>query len=182
MKNTFILISIGIILISLTSAIHSGETFLKTFDYPILNCSIENNSSDLEGLEFDWMDKTVIILTQVNYRPDNFTLICWLDESYYSSSSSRGSSHHKRTTVNLSECNETNWICNPFELCIEGETISRFCINDCGRTKMEYKWCNHTEQEPINLNHEIPEINLYDKEGFFEWLWNKISSFFKSIF
>ena len=183
MKNIITTIIVLLTILSFCTAMYAGESFTKTFDKEIINCSIENNSFNLDGLDLKVIGNKVLITTQFNYQPDNFTLICWLDESYYISG---GFSHHRSTTQIFEPCNETNWICNPFEQCIKGSTISRFCINDCGRTKMDYKWCNHTESPTINLTNHIPiQIILDDEDeerGFFKWLWGKISNFFGWVF
>ena len=78
MKKTLIVIVLGVFLISLSTAMYSGET--ETFDmgFEIINCSIINNTYDLEGLNLTWNDTNVTMETVSNYQPDNFSISCWV--------------------------------------------------------------------------------------------------------
>ena len=80
MKNTIAII-LGIFLIGMTTAIYAGDTYEHDFNYPIINCSILDNSLNLEGLNLTWNDSIAKIDTQLGYYPDNFTLSCWINES-----------------------------------------------------------------------------------------------------
>jgi hypothetical protein len=153
MKKTIAII-FGIVLLSSISAMYSGETFEKVFDYPIINCSIENNTYNLEGLNLTWEDKTAVIETQINYKPDNFTLVCWVNESHYYST---GGSHHYEKEEEVLKSNITYWVCEMFPECIEGETVSRYCFAE-GISKTEYKFCGITKDVVNNTPEDNEEI------------------------
>lgn len=72
---------IGVILITLIGIVsadtmYSGETKIIEFSDIVKDCEIINNQFDLEGLNFTEFENTVIISTQPNYKPDNFTISC----------------------------------------------------------------------------------------------------------
>ena len=82
MKTQIITSILLLIIIGLASAIFSGETYTNDFGYEIINCSIINNTYDLEGLNLTWGGSIVTINISINYQPDNFTLSCWINQSY----------------------------------------------------------------------------------------------------
>ena len=198
MKNIYITIIVGIVLLSFVSAIYSeetliysGETFEKVFNYPIINCSIENNTYDLNGLNLTWVNKTATIQTQINYRPDNWTLVCLLNKSYYSSSGGGGSS---KKIIALEKCIDTNWVCSVFPECEENKTVSRDCISNCNHSKTEYKFCGVSSFNGLTFDGLMDEIGTHssnikelikkerEEQNFFKSIFFKIIDFFKSIF
>ena len=91
-----ILIILGIVLISLSSAMYAGESETFDFGFEIVNCSIINNTYNLNGLTLSWNGTNATISTVVNYQPDSFVVNCWvikykevIQESTSSSSSSK---------------------------------------------------------------------------------------------
>jgi len=75
MKNKIIAMLIGICLVSFTSAMFAGDsiTFETNLTNPIY--TVVGNSSDLEGLNMSFENGNITISTVINYKPDNFTLI-----------------------------------------------------------------------------------------------------------
>jgi len=156
MKNIIITMMMVLTFISLTSAMYSGETFEKRFDYPIINCSIENNTYNLDGLNLTWSKNILTLKTDINYQPDNFTLVCWINQSYYSSHS--GSNHREEVIIEyFCENNET--ICDDFPSCENKEFVQRYCITNCGEVTIDYKVC-----EKEFINETIDEIVIIEEE------------------
>lgn len=92
-----------IIAIGLVSSTYAGETYTNDFNYEIINCSIENNSSNLIGLNLTWNGSIATIETQINYYPDNFTLSCWVNQSYEVKKVSRGGWTRPKNITNQSQ-------------------------------------------------------------------------------
>jgi magnesium-transporting ATPase (P-type) len=65
----------------LVTALYSGESLNYPFDGGIINCSITGNNYNLDGLNLTWEGSIATIKTVINYQPDNFTLICWINKS-----------------------------------------------------------------------------------------------------
>ncbi len=104
MKKIFMLIIFGIFLLVNVMALstYAGES--KTFDleYEIVNCSIMDNTYDLEGLYLTWENTNFTISTAINYKPDTFTISCWVikyEEEVKVRSSSRGGSSSSNEIV-----------------------------------------------------------------------------------
>jgi transcription elongation factor Elf1 len=109
MKTQIVTIMLGIFLIGIVSSIYAGVPYNEDFGHEILNCSIIGNSSDLEGLEWNWSGSVATISTVINYKPDNFTLSCWVNQSYEEIEVNSGShSHHSHNDVINTIKNTTN--------------------------------------------------------------------------
>ena len=84
MNKTIIPIILGIALISLASAMYSGECLevnlseLESLDNVVYD--VVGNSSNLEGLTIDLNGTIANICTVPNYKPDSFTII-FIDDS-----------------------------------------------------------------------------------------------------
>ena len=77
MKKQITLGILGILLsLNFVFAMYSGETEVIQFDDLVKDCEILNNKSNLEGLNMIENGSTVILETQNNYKPDNFTVSC----------------------------------------------------------------------------------------------------------
>lgn len=113
MNKLILPIILGMFLLISVSAIYAGETYTHDFSNPIINCSIINNTYNLEGLNLSWSDSIAKIDTQINYQPDNFSLVCWINQTTYEQEvivSSGGSSHkNRKNTINTTNLtNETS--------------------------------------------------------------------------
>ncbi len=92
MKKQITLGILGILLsLNFVFAMYSGETEVIQFDDLVKDCEILNNKSNLEGLNMIENGSTVILETQNNYKPDNFTVSC-LVRGFREEQSSDGSS------------------------------------------------------------------------------------------
>jgi len=117
MEKQTIAIIMGIFLISIATAYYSGETEVFNLGEPIINCSIYNNHSNMEGLNLTWNGTEVIIVSEVNYQTDNFTIGCWTiktrwEEDVVSSGGGGGSRPNNDKYV---EVNETIEVINDTE-------------------------------------------------------------------
>ena len=99
MKKQILILVLGIALLSFTivSSMYAGET--KYFDLTneienlqSVSCEIQNNNSNLEGLNLITNSTGFMIATQLNYKPDSFTVVCLLNGEHYTSTISSGSS------------------------------------------------------------------------------------------
>jgi heme/copper-type cytochrome/quinol oxidase subunit 4 len=112
-KKTTIGILMSIMFLTLSSAMYAGETYNHNFNYPIINCSIIDNTYDLEGLNLSWNGSIATISTVINYKPDSFSLLCWINETIYTepvvvSSGGSGGGHSKKKVVLNNITNSTN--------------------------------------------------------------------------
>ena len=79
MRKQTIMIIMGFVMVSLVSAMYSGEcnpvdlSELESLDNVVY--SVVGNSSNLEGLTIDINGTIANICTSLNYKPDSFTLI-----------------------------------------------------------------------------------------------------------
>ena len=117
MKKQILVITMGIVLISLASAMFAGEC--ETTEFPNVDdveVKFEGNSSDMIG--FNWTKDGTLIeyCTEINFKPDNFTVTwfnnqeVYVDESHDAGQSS--SSSKKKVVVNetIEEIDEyANW-------------------------------------------------------------------------
>ena len=69
-----------VLMMSLASAMYAGESETFDLEYEIVNCSIIDNTYNLEGLNLTWENTNVTISTAINYKPDTFTISCWVIE------------------------------------------------------------------------------------------------------
>jgi len=107
MKNKILAIIFGIALISLASALYSGECMevdlsgLENLEN--LNYDVVGNESDLEGLTIDLNGTTANICTVKNYKPDSFTIIFFSNEKeivhHYSSGGGGGSTIYRDRNI-----------------------------------------------------------------------------------
>ena len=125
MKTQTIAIVLGIVLISLASAMYSGESKTFDFEFEIVNCSITENTYDLEGLTLTWNNTNVTISTVVNYKPDNFTISCWVTK--YGKVEER--SHSGGRGISCRPQKDFDWNCGEWGDCING-TQTRTCKED----------------------------------------------------
>jgi len=130
MNKQILIIMFGIVLISLVSAMYAGNTETFDFGYEIVNCSIINNTYNLEGLNLAWNNTNATVSTVVNYKPENFIISCWVIkygevEEYRSSG---GGSSRGTTTISCTE----NWSCSNWGDCTD-KAQTRFCtdLNNC---------------------------------------------------
>jgi len=152
----FVLLGL-IILTAIASATYAGETYTHDFNYEILNCSILNNSNNLDGLNLTWSDSIATINTVINYQPDNFTLSCWVNQAY------EVVEVHKRG----------GWGRPNYPNQTQQENSSVILENT--NTNLSAPADNNL---PPILNITSEEINKETK-GFFEWLWNWFKGLFK---
>lgn len=140
MKATIVII-VMLFLVGTISAItiYSGECNNITFpNTDIVNLSVEGNSSDMDG--FNW-NKTGTLITycfDINYKPDSFNLT-WYNYQSVSISSS-GSSSSSSSLGSSGKC-QTNWVCSNWTIC-DGEYKYRTC------EKMHYS-CEPRIEMPI---------------------------------
>lgn len=102
-----ILLLFLLLMITLTRAMYAGETYTHDFGDKVINCSIINNTYNLEGLNVSWNDSIVNIDTDIGYKADNFTLSCIINESVYTEEvvvvSSGGGHSKKKNIPNITE-------------------------------------------------------------------------------
>ena len=82
MKKQIIITMLGIILIANALAMYGGEsiTFETNYTNPVY--TVVGNSSNLEGLEITVDNKLITISLDVNYKPDNYTIIFFDNITY----------------------------------------------------------------------------------------------------
>lgn len=75
MKKQITITTLGILMMSLALAMYGGEsiTFETNMTNPVY--TVIGNSSNLEGLNITFENSMVTISPSLNYKPDNFTLI-----------------------------------------------------------------------------------------------------------
>ena len=75
MKKQITTITLGILMLSVVVAMYGGESisFETNLTSPVY--TVVGNSSNLEGLNITFENGTVTISPSLNYKPDNFTLI-----------------------------------------------------------------------------------------------------------
>lgn len=187
-QGILITIMFGIVLLSFVSAIDynliAGGSITIPLSYHIVNCSIENNSSNLDGLNLFWYGKNVTISTVINYKPDTFTLSCgvikfgeFVEEEITPSVGGWRCAYEK----------DFDWNCSDWGECIEG-TQTRTCkkYNNCGNfygkplevqnctvsVKTDehgcsltegYTWCE-SKQKCLNLQEEDCVLEEQDEE------------------
>ncbi len=152
MRKTIITAMLGILLISLTSAIiYSGEEVTIPIDFEIVNCSVINSTENLDGLNLSWYNKNIIISTHPLYKSDNLTISCLVIKNgevveEYIGGGGVGSGGGSSCKYN----NNYDWECSEWGECVNNER-ARTCKekNNCGST---YGRPNITESclsEPI---------------------------------
>ena len=171
MRKTMITIILGIVIISLVSAMYAGES--ETFDlgFEIVNCSIINNTYDLEGLNLSWHEKNVTILTVQNYKPDNFTISCWVIK--YKDVIEEYTPRRGGSSCRYNE--NFDWKCSEWGACVN-ETQSRTCkkynncrsiygkpneTQNCSIEEKEEGQEEDTEEEPIEAEEEKKSLLLF---------------------
>jgi hypothetical protein len=179
MKSQIILL-LGILLlgVGVVSAMYSGETYEHTFDGEVINCSIINNTFNLDGLTLNWTGSKAIIETKVNYYPDNFTLSCWINQSIEVAEEvaivSGGHSHKKVVTI-PKNTNQTSVVLTN-ETNVVNETI------DLDDGLIDYENVDGIEKttqrtgEPVKEKIESFVNNI---GNFFESIWNWFKELFK---
>ncbi len=142
----------GIILLSFVSAfdynLTAGETFTQDLGFEIMNCSITNNHSNLDGLNLSWQDTNLTISTVINYKPDNFTIDCWVMK-YGEVEELRnygGDCTYKK---------DFDWNCSEWGDCING-IQTRIC--------KEYNNCHTTYGKPVEAQNCLVKIET-DEHG-----------------
>ncbi|MGQ4874339.1 MAG: hypothetical protein ACP6IY_09745 [Promethearchaeia archaeon] len=155
MKKQILILVLGIALLFSVSAMYPGETYYKDLTTEIENlhnfeCNLTLENYDLEGLIF-LMNKTgYIISLDTNFRPDNITVNCLLNNQKYISTTNSGSSKY---------CSNKKY-----------NTLSNR-INE-----LESKLFNN---KPRKINYNNDDINLInynndDKEKNYNYLWTAI--------
>jgi hypothetical protein len=162
---------IGNAYLMLVGAAYAGETYSHDFGYDILNCSIEGNSSNLEGLNLTWTGTIATINTLINYKPDNFTLSCWINQPY----EVEEFHHHynSRVSNNINLPNQS-----------QQENIS---INDTRgiETNTDFSYPADNSNLPPIINMTSEELNketidFFESVGnFFEGIWNWFRGLFQ---
>jgi len=139
MKKQITTIIIGIALLSLVSAYYAGDVIVYDLNEEIINCLIYNNNSNLEGLNLSWNNTEIIIDTEVNYKPDSFTVGCFTWKSYFEEDIVSGGSSGGGGT----SCYKS-WVCGNWSECIDN-----FQNRTC---ELKYIKCNFAKQEiPVFL-------------------------------
>lgn len=142
------------------SATTSGETYTHDFSSPIINCSITGNSSNLEGLELNWINSTATIITLVNYYPDNFTLSCWINSTIITQEKHHHSSS-KKNVVNKSDTQKIN--------------------NTIQETFNDTSFDNPQENKPVEIKPiEIKPVEPKEK-NYFWWIFGSIVVLFVGV-
>ena len=166
MKKQIVGIVLGIVFLSLVGAMYSGETEIFDMGYEIVNCSIENNTYDLEGLNLSWEKQNAILVIDTNYRPDNFTIDCFVTMYGETKKKSSGGSSSCTYKTNY------DWNCSEWSGC-NNERQTRTCkdYNNCGNSygkPAEEQFCTSSfvddevvdepEQESSNLYQYIVSV------------------------
>ncbi len=123
-------ILLGVLTLAVASAMYAGESKTFDFDFEIVNCSIINNSSNLNGLNLSWYNTNVTISTVVNYKPDNLTISCWVIKG------EEVVEEHRRSGGSSCSYNKNfDWNCSEWDECLN-ENQTRTCkkYNNCGNT------------------------------------------------
>jgi len=122
MKKILITITLGMFLLSLTSAMFAGEC--SSIEFPNadpVNWSVEGNSSNLDGFSFTKEGTNITYCFHPLYKPDNFTITFY---NYQSLEIHSGSSSKSYSKV-LDNC-KTDWVCSNWTIC-DGEYKYRTC-------------------------------------------------------
>jgi len=85
-------------MITIVSATYyAGDTIEIPLDFEIVNCSISNNTYNLDGLNLSWYNQTIKISTSPYYMSDSFLINCLVikygeivEETYAGGSSGGG--------------------------------------------------------------------------------------------
>ena len=137
----------------------AGGSVTIPIGFHIINCSIENNNSNLDGLNISWYGKNVTISTVFNYKPDTFTLSCGVikfgevvEEEIIPSSGGWRCAYDK----------DFDWDCSEWSDCIDGAQT---------RTCKKYNNCQNTYGRPVvvqkcTLDVEIDEHGCNLTEGY----------------
>ncbi len=75
MKKQIITITLGILMLVSVMAIYAGDSMTFQTNMTNLVYIVTDNSSSLEGLNVTFEGGNITISTELNYKPDNFTLI-----------------------------------------------------------------------------------------------------------
>ncbi len=118
MKNTTITIILGLLLISVASAIYSGETIYTDLQNEVENlqsfeCNLTAENYNLNGSNFTMNDTGYILSLDLNFRPDNLTISCllngekWVEDNVASSGGNGygGGCYTKYECTEWSGCN-----------------------------------------------------------------------------
>jgi len=192
-KQTIIMLGICLLSLTLVQAMYSGEIFYADLTNEIQNlqtveCEIINNNSNLEGLNFTFNNTGYVIDLVVNYKPDNFTVLCLLN-GYKIIEELRGSggSCYRNT--------DYDWECSNWSECfndLQNRTCK--CYGNCGTTYGQpnlTQECftidtdiidldNQTYQENCSTDNKTTCIEEIEETGFFHKLkiWtNKVIDF-----
>lgn len=153
----------GIFLLSLASAIYSGDTYYEDLTGKIQNlknvsCDIVNNTYDLEGLNLTTNSTGFTISTQINYRPDNFSVVCLLNGEMIVRSSGGGSHRYYK------------WDCSDWSICVN-HSSSRLCEkkiiyyrNALYDKPDEERYCQTVQKYEETPEESEPQGNLDDNE------------------
>lgn len=167
-------IVMGMLLLTLTlaSAMYSGEN--ETFDmgFEIINCSIINNSFDLDGLNWIIDNTSIPILTNktykpntfttnvtistvINYKPDNFSISCWV---WKYGEEVKKNTRRRSSNSRISGICQTDWVCSPWTTC-DGKDKTRTC------EKIQQS-CEAKEEKPIEKEYcgSLPPIKITDDD------------------
>ena len=158
MRNEFLFLVLIVFSIAIVSSMYAGESETFDFGFEIVNCSVINNSYNLNGLNLSWNNTNATISTVVNYKPDSFIISCWVikqkivEEHIPSGGGGGGSCKYNKNF---------DWDCSEWGDC-EDETQERICkyYNNCGNTygkPNEIKSCLIEEPEPDKDEPDEPE-------------------------
>ncbi len=75
MRTQLTTIALGILMISLASAMYAGDSM--SFETNLTNpvYTVTGNTYNLDGLTVEFENGNITISTAINYKPDNFTII-----------------------------------------------------------------------------------------------------------
>ena len=107
------IITIIMIMFSMTliSAYYAGEEVIIPLDFEIVNCSIIDNTYNLDGLSLSWDGSDIIFSTVPNFKPDTFVISCEVIKYkeppvHYSFGSGGGGSSSTTTTTEENKTEE----------------------------------------------------------------------------
>jgi len=97
---------------SASTTIYSGEKTIIPLEFEIVNCSISNNSHNLNGLNLSWEGKNITISTHPLYQSDKFLITCFvikegeIVKQHYSSGGGR--SYRKKEDKEINYTDDIN--------------------------------------------------------------------------
>jgi hypothetical protein len=151
MKKQIMIVVLILMFLTLTSALHGGECDQISLDFDSLDnvvYSVVNNQSNLEGLNITIENNMVSICPEVNYKPDNFTIIFMDNSTHETVVYKSGGSHTKTVYENVTEYVKT-YIDKPI---IVEKVVEIGSNNSCD----------------VNSNIEVKESNIFQR--FWAWL------------